>query len=219
MKVGVDAVLLGAWTHIPKGDVLEVGTGCGVIPLILAQRNNEINIEAIDIDEESVEEAAENFKNSPWKERLFVYNKDFENLRKRKHKRYDLIISNPPYFKSGILNPGTRREKARHQDTLSVFSLISSCETLLKENGKLSMIFPMEFREEVAEYIQNHRMEILRECRVRDNKNRLEKRIMLEIGFFRQRSDKEEVRHLTLFEDGEPSQEYKELCKDLYLKF
>lgn len=217
MKVGVDAVILGAWAGETATKILDIGTGCGVIALILAQRFPEACIIGIDIDEESVKEANENFKDSPWDERLNALKIQFPEALPDEYSKFDLVVSNPPYFKSGIDNPMTRREKARHQDTLSVFSLIEHAGKFLTEDGVLSMIFPIEFKEEVLTQGLKHGWHIHRKCYLRDNPRRNEKRVMMEFKKGKEGEISEE--RITLFESGKPSERYTELCREFYLKF
>ena len=230
MKVGVDAVILGAWAGKRRSfNVLDIGTGCGIISLILAQRQPKAFVHAVDIDKASVEEAKQNFKISPFANRMSVSLKIFPEDLLQEKRKYDLIVSNPPFFKSGIVSPSTSREIARHQDTLSPFSLISNSEKLLLPGGYLSMIFPMEFRDAVVSESQRHNFIVRRECRVRNNPKRPEKRVMIEFQlasdsgeiFAKGNSSCEEIEteSLTLFIEGQSTEEYRTLCSDLYLKF
>lgn len=221
IKVGVDAVLLGAWTKaLRQGDFLDVGTGCGVIALILAFRYPGAKIEGIDIHTPSVEEAAFNFQICEYSNNLKASLTEFPvGILERKDK-YDLIVSNPPYFSSGIINPSTPREKARHQGNLSVFSLLENASSLLHWNGLLSIIFPIDYYEGVLDKADKNGLVPYRECRVRDNMNRPEKRVMMELINNKQKGGNNwPIERLVLFEDKEPTQNYRELCKDLYLKF
>lgn len=218
MKVGVDAVLLGAWAGENATKILDVGTGCGIIALIMAQRFPTAFVEGIDIDNDSVIEASINFENSLWRDRLRVYKKNFTDIDFAEiEKKYDLIVSNPPYFSSGVINPETPRERARHQDSLSVFHLIDGAGKLLSEDGKLSMIFPIEFYDDVIIKMKENSFCLYRECFIRDREKSREKRVMIEIG----RSQVEvDVETLILFDEARfPTKKYQELCRDLYLKF
>ncbi|MCH5227552.1 MAG: methyltransferase [Muribaculaceae bacterium] len=219
MKVGVDAVLLGSWAGIEAKKILEVGTGCGVISLVLAQRFPDAIISAIDIDSPSVDEANLNFQFSPWNDRIKAELKMFPDEILSVGKKFDLIVSNPPYFHSGIDSPKTRREKARHQNTLSPFTLIQHASSLLTPNGCLSMIFPFEFYEEVKKEAGLMSLKLYRECFIRDNEKRPEKRVMMEFISDSSEEGKQQSQHLTLFKNGEPTPEYRNLCHDLYLKF
>ena len=139
MKVGTDGVLLGAWCPVEGASrVLDVGTGCGVIALMIAQRNVEAIIEGIDIDEAAIDEAIFNFEQSPWSNRLTARLQDFNGM--GGEKRYDLIVSNPPYFTHGVLPTGDARVQARHTRSLTYGGLIDGASRLLTATGSLSLI-------------------------------------------------------------------------------
>ena len=221
MKVGVDAVLLGAWINCEGArQILDVGTGCGIISLILAQRFPNANIIGVDIDVDSVEEANLNFERSLWSDRLTAVLQEFPKDFDKDMEKYDLIVSNPPYFNSGIVSPISPREKARHQDSLSPITLIRNVKKLLTPTGKLAMIFPSEFREDILEESVKKDLYLQRICQVRDNNRRPIKRVMVEIGPQEYAQVLEE--ELTLFEASdkrEPTVSYRELCYPFYLKF
>lgn len=227
MKIGVDAVLIGAWAGKAKEEpewlfkgskILDVGTGCGVISLILAQRFPDSKILGIDIDKNSIEESSENFANSPWSSRIESRLISFPDEILGKGEKFDLIVSNPPYFQSGVNNPSTPREKARHQASLSVFSLIENSRLLLSKHGRLSIIFPFEFKDEVKEFASKKLLFPKRICLVRDNDKRPYKRVLMELT---EEDGKNPVyqEELTLFSRGVPTEEYIRLCHDYYLKF
>jgi tRNA1Val (adenine37-N6)-methyltransferase len=142
MKVGTDAVLLGITTKANKANkILDVGTGCGVVALMLAQKTNAI-IDAIDIDNESCIQAQENFNISQWKERLNIINDDFSVFSTTTDSKYDLIVSNPPFFISGKRKDNQRVSRARHNDTLSYNQLCDGVSKLLNSNGHFYLILP-----------------------------------------------------------------------------
>lgn len=146
MKVGIDGVLIGAWGNVTGNEGLDIGCGCGLIALMAAQRNPLCSVSAIDIDYHSVEEAGLNFRLSPWAQRLTAMRgdiNDFANIPDN-WRRFDFIISNPPYFKSGIAVPVTPREQARHQYSLSPQRLLALSAGLLKEGGTASVILPAD---------------------------------------------------------------------------
>ena len=150
MKVGTDGVLLGAWCPAEGArHVLDVGTGCGVIALMIAQRNASAVINAIDIDHDAIEEATLNFKASPWGERLTAIEGDFNELQTAE--RYDLIVSNPPYFTNGVLPTGDARTQARHTGTLSYRQLIEGASRLLSDDGTLALITPTDAEQDIIE--------------------------------------------------------------------
>ena len=148
MKVGTDSVLLGSIVgqsflceQYNINHILDIGTGCGVLSLIMAQYFSNAIIDAIDIDEMSVDEAKNNFLNSPWHNRLTVENIALQQFTKH-NKYYDLIISNPPYFENSLKSLSVTRSNARHTDTLPLEELASCVIDLLTEEGVFSCIFP-----------------------------------------------------------------------------
>lgn len=218
MKVGVDAVLLGAWAGMKASRILDIGTGSGVIALMMAQRFPESRILGIDIDQASVEEAEFNFSHSPWSDRLTVKKESFPEDLINKVERFDLIVSNPPYFNSGIINPTTPREKARHQDKLSVFSILKHAKSLITEGGVIALIYPEEFHTEAKLHASNCGLVLIRQCFVRGNINRPFKRVIAE--FKNTKSAPNLITEfLTLHQDNKPTEEYIKLCRNFYLKF
>ena len=150
MKVGTDGVLLGAWCPVEgTRRVIDVGTGCGVIALMIAQRNPDALIDGIDIDQPSIEEAGLNFARSPWGDRLTAQQQDFNAM--VADQRYDLVVSNPPFFTNGILPDGAARTTARHTLSLSYRQLIEGSERLLSDDGSLALISPTDAEREIIE--------------------------------------------------------------------
>ena len=129
--------------------VLDVGTGCGVIALMAAQRNATAVIDAIDIDHDAIEEASLNFANSPWNERLMAIEGDFNKL--QASESYDLVVSNPPYFTNGVLPTGDSRTTARHTATLTYRQLIEGAARLLTVDGQLALISPTDAERDIVE--------------------------------------------------------------------
>lgn len=145
MRVGTDAVLLGAWADIQSAkNILEIGTGSGVIALMLAQKNSLAKITALDIDTKSIKEATLNFNLCPWKERLVCLEKSLQEYSKDAliHNTLDAIISNPPFFSNSTPAPNKSRHQARHTDTLSPTDFFNNCSKLLRPMGKISLILP-----------------------------------------------------------------------------
>jgi tRNA1Val (adenine37-N6)-methyltransferase len=134
MKVGTDAVLLGAWVNIADSKkILDVGTGCGVIALMLAQRSN-ADVDGVEPDKSSADQAEENFKSSPWHERLHVFNTSIQSFDTAP---YDLVVSNPPFFSNSLLPPKASRQRARHTESLSHDDLL-----LAAKNKRLAVVLP-----------------------------------------------------------------------------
>jgi tRNA1Val (adenine37-N6)-methyltransferase len=140
MKVGTDAMLLASWVETEGVKrILEIGSGCGIISLILAQRSK-AEIEAIEIDLASVEEATINFGFSPWSERLHCHHTDIRQF--TSDSPFDLIISNPPFFTSTFKTEKPRRNLARHEDSLPFQDLIDSAKRLLSQGGRFALVLP-----------------------------------------------------------------------------
>jgi tRNA1Val (adenine37-N6)-methyltransferase len=143
MKVGTDGVLLGAWVAVSEAKIiLDIGTGTGLIALMVAQRNQSATVEAVEIDEVSYEQAKQNFEESIWSERLKIHHYSIQDFSKIATKQYDLIISNPPYFISGTKSTNDDKNQVRHTDSLSFEDLIESVDILLKDSGKFCVVLP-----------------------------------------------------------------------------
>lgn len=150
MKVGTDAVLLGAWTPINHQpfSVLDIGSGTGILSLMFAQRCHAEIIDAIEIDENAYEQCVENFEQSPWNNRLFCYHASLEEFTEEIEDNYDLIISNPPFYSSEYKSENLQRDLARFTDALPFDQLLESVSKLLSKDGIFSVIIP--FNEEDA---------------------------------------------------------------------
>lgn len=149
MKVGTDGVLLGAWCPVAGArHVLDVGTGCGVIALMIAQRNHEAVITGIDIDHDAVQEATLNFERSPWSDRLTAVEGNFNDM---STSGFDVIVSNPPFFTNGVLPAGDARIAARHTQSLTYRQLIEGAARLLSSHGALALISPTDAEGEIIE--------------------------------------------------------------------
>lgn len=144
MKVGTDGVLLGAWADVAHASsVLDVGTGTGLVALMVAQRCD-AEITGVEIEAEAVLEAGQNFAESSWKNRLKIVHADFIEYSRECKERFDVIVSNPPYFVNSLECPDEKRTQARHTDSLSYDKLIECSARLLTENGKIFLITPSD---------------------------------------------------------------------------
>ena len=148
MKIGTDGVLLGAWTPIDNNpfSILDIGTGTGVIALMLAQRSNAEQIDALEIDEEAYEQSVDNFENSPWSDRLFCFHAGLDEFVEEPEDEYDLIVSNPPFYTDDYKSDNEQRDLARFADAMPFEELIEAADLLLSENGIFAVIIP--FKEE-----------------------------------------------------------------------
>lgn len=236
MKVGMDAVTLGCWTNIPTTNqinALELGSGTGIISLMLAQRlsslNKEFHIKAIDIDKTSIVESDYNFNNSPWKEHLSTENISFQDLFfNADNPKFDLIFSNPPYFINSLQAPEDRRNNARHATTLSHSDIILGSMKLLKLDGILSLILPCNetelFIKEAQyttiypeKYPSHLKLSLIRKCQFfTSSKKQIPKRTLMEFILVERDSPLIQCceEKLTLNSD-----QYNNLTKDFYLYY
>lgn len=143
MKVGTDGVLLGSWAH-GGNRILDVGTGTGLIALMMAQRFPQAEVTAIDIDTVACEQASENVSMSPFYDRVHVVESSLQDFVSTK--KFDAVVSNPPYFNDALKNPDGQRRMARHTDALSYAELFQGVERLLADDGEFSAIIPFDCR-------------------------------------------------------------------------
>jgi tRNA1Val (adenine37-N6)-methyltransferase len=145
MKVGTDAVLLGAWMPVPKDckTILEIGSGCGVIALMLSQRTY-AKVTGVDLDEASVKEAQRNAERSPWKDDVQFIHENILDFAQRTTQKFEVIVSNPPFFENCLKSPIAKRNKAKHNDTLSLQQILDSVNMLLDEKGRFGVILPVD---------------------------------------------------------------------------
>lgn len=218
MRIGVDSVNLGAWADLASvRTVLDVGTGCGIIALMCAQRNAEAEILAVDLHPESVEQARENFMESPWSDRLRAVQQDFMQVDSISS-GYDLIISNPPYFHSGVKDITTARERARHQAGLSPMVLIERSASLLSHEGRLAMVVPSDQEDEIKECASRNALYLSRLTKVKARADLPAKRLLIEFRLI-QPEKVEETELILETSPGNPTDEYRKLCSGFYLYF
>lgn len=214
MKVGTDGVLLGAWCPVTgMRRVLDVGTGCGVIALMVAQRNPDAVIEGIDIDQAAIEEASINFERSPWSGRLTASVQDFNDI--AREASYDLVVSNPPYFTHGVLPTGSARTAARHTGTLTYAQLIDGAARRLTPNGTLAMITPTDVEGAIIEAAAFASLPVRRLARVVPVEGAVPKRTLWQLSRHDQpyHEDTLTIAH----SDGTFTPEYIALTRDFYL--
>ena len=195
MKVGTDGVLLGAWASTERCQrILDVGTGTGLIALMLAQRSTAI-LDAIDIDSDACLQAQENIAKSPFANRIQVYQTSLSEYMPDENIKYDLIVSNPPYFIDSLKCPDTKRNLARHTDTLSLF----------------------EQRESLIDIAREESLSPSREAHVSPIPDAPPKRLLIELSATPVAKPKSS--HLTLeIERHRYSEEFTAIAKDFYLK-
>ncbi len=143
MKVGTDGVLLGAWAAVEGAKrILDIGTGTGLIALMMAQRNEKALIDAVEIDKKAYEEAKYNFEISKWSNRLSIFHDSIQDFAKNTAEKYDFIISNPPYFINSTKSDKAAKNQVRHTDSLSFDELLNAVNQLLTKDGKFCVVLP-----------------------------------------------------------------------------
>lgn len=149
MKIGTDAVLLGAWCPIENNPnaILDIGAGTGILSLMLAQRTFAEQIDAIEIEENAYEECVSNFENAPWSDRLFCFHAGLDEFVEDPEDEYDLIVSNPPFYSEDFKTDNSHRDLARFQDALPFEDLVEAADLLLSENGIFAVVIPYKEEE------------------------------------------------------------------------
>jgi len=219
MKIGTDGVLLGAWTPIENNpvSVLDIGTGTGIIALMLAQRSSAEQIDALEIDENAFEQATDNFENSPWNDRLFCFHAALDEFVEDPDDEYDLIVSNPPFYAEDHKSNNEQRDLARFQDAMPFEDLIEAVDLLLSENGIFSVIIPFNEEDRFIELCANVELFPIKITRVKGAQNTKIIRSLLAFKRY-------ELAVLTSDElvieisRHEYTPDYIELTKDFYLK-
>ena len=185
MKVGTDGILLGAWCQACRGDagscrILDIGTGTGLVALMLAQRNPNTTIDAIEIDDAACTQAAENFRESPWGERLNALHgcvRDYCS-----DTRYTLIASNPPWFSDSLMSASASRNVARHDDGLNKIDLLAAVNRLLAGDGRFCTVLPTAAGLEFIRLAGASGISCIRCCEVRATPDKAPGRLLLEFG-------------------------------------
>jgi len=217
MKVGIDGVLLGAWAEVENAEkTLDIGTGTGLIALMIAQRSN-TNIQAIDIEESAILQARENILKSPWADRIQAQQMSLQEFAKSTIDRFDLIVSNPPYFINSTKAPEKSRNTARHTDTLTHKELIEQATHLLEPTGRLCVILPVNEGLECVAYAESKGLFCTKLVMVFPKPNSPAKRVLLE---FCKQFNPKEISELTIESEirHHYSPKFTELAKDFYLK-
>lgn len=217
MKVGTDGVLLGAWADLENAtSVLDIGTGSGVIALMIAQRSN-ANIIGVEIDKDSAIQAKHNFETSPWSNRLSIENSSLQEFVKTYDYKFDLIVSNPPYFNKSLKSPSQERTLTRHTDELPNSDLLEGVHKLLNPEGRFCAIFPyIEGNIFIAEAV-NYGLYCNKKLYIQSKPDKPIIRILIEFSF-----TKKKLVENTLFihsPEGDYTEDYKALTRDYYLAF
>lgn len=225
MKIGTDGVLLGAWASLPKKayNILDIGAGTGIIALMLAQRSNAENIEAIELNDDAYEQCVENFENSDWRDRLFCFHASFDEFVHEyasgtldESDLYDVIVSNPPFYAEEVSSGTIARDNARQNSALPFEELISGVAKLLGREGVFSTIIPFKEEENFILLAENQKLFPNRITRVKGTKNASFKRSLLAFSFKKMDVLSDEL--IIEMERNVYTNQYIALTKDFYLK-
>ena len=216
MKVNTDSVLLGAWADIPVNakNGLDIGSGTGILSLMITQRNLNITVTGVEIEPKAFEESKCNFENSSWKQRLIAVNLPLQKF--VPETKFDVIITNPPYFVNDLKNQDSNKSQARHTDTLSFEELISFAEEYLSEIGTFSLILPKTESEIFKKLTQNSSLHLNQIAFIQPNNNKLVNRVLMCFGKGKKKLEKETF---CVYESqGVYSKRHHELTKEFYLE-
>ena len=219
MKIGTDGVLLGAWTPIENNpfSILDIGAGTGIIALMLAQRSNAEQIDALEIDEEAYEQSVDNFENSPWSDRLFCFHAGLDEFVEEPEDEYDLIVSNPPFYTDDYKSDNEQRDLARFADAMPFEDLIEAADLLLSENGIFAVIIPYKEEQNFLALAKDYELYPLKITHVKGTPTTEIKRSLL--AFSRNENVNFTIDELIIeISRHQYTPEYIELTKDFYLK-
>jgi tRNA1Val (adenine37-N6)-methyltransferase len=215
MKVGTDAILLGRWTEVKPTDVvLDIGTGCGLLPLMLSQKGV-THVDAVDIDKASVEEATVNFAASQWREHLKAYCIDIVDF--QTDTKYDLVVSNPPFFNRFSKCDTERKSRARHNDAgLSYATICHAVGRLMKPDGRFSVVLPFDVMQGFLKTAEGLALYLHKRMTIIPIAGKEPNRVNLELGFGKCDNVREET-FVIRDADKRFTAQYNEFLKDFYL--
>jgi len=217
LKVNTDAVLLGAYADVEKSKrILDIGTGSGVIALMLAQRSGAI-IDAVEIDPDSAKQAGANFLNSPWNSRLKVYCASFRDFFSSCHIKYHIIVSNPPFFCNSLKSPFPDKSLAKHNNNLTFEELLAGAIKLLHEDGYFYVILPFIETRIFREKAKAEGLFLIRELLIHPKQDKPVNRVISCFGLIRKEVCTGQINLRT--GNGLYSEEYKKLSCDYFLDF
>jgi tRNA1Val (adenine37-N6)-methyltransferase len=219
MKVGTDGVLLGAWTKaVGNIDVLDIGAGTGLVSLMIAQKTNG-NIDTVEIDEDACCQMAENFTRSTWQERLTAHQSSIQDYAKVCSKKYDLIVSNPPFFQTSLKSPDLKRAQARHSETLSLQDLVFAISRLLKPDGRFAVILPVELKGDYISEISKYDFWVTHETKVIPYPGKSPVRVLIESA--RTKLNDKYIEELVVRDSpaGKYTETFRKLTSEYYIAF
>ena len=220
MKVNSDGMLLGAWANVDDHKyILDIGTGTGIIALMLAQRTKDSIIHGVEIDAAAAIEAGNNFSNSIWSDRMESIQMAIQDYSSLCNIKYDKIVSNPPFFSGGTFSGNENKNNVRHTTKLSHGDLLISVSKLLAQNGQFDIILPYLEGERFIELASRYDLFERRVTNLRPRKDKPIERLLISLGRKNQDSPRDDLIMYDSKENGHYSEAYKNITKDFYLKF
>ena len=221
MKVGTDGVLLGAWCAVDDypDSILDIGSGTGVVALMIAQRSDAMTIDAVEVDENAYEQTVENFEKSDWGDRLYCYHATFQEFADEiatEEESYNLIVSNPPFYTDTFESKDASRNKARFTAALSFEELVLGVAKILSKNGIFTTIIPFKEEEKFIDIAKEHQLFLNSVCRVQGNNTSEIKRSLLAFSF--EETEIQETHLIIETARHQYTEDYINLTKDFYLK-
>lgn len=217
MKIGTDGILIGAWANSSESTkALDIGSGTGIISIMIAQRFEKIKIDSIEISKNAIIDAKENIKNCQWKNRINLIKKDFKKF--TTNKKYDLIVSNPPFFINSLKPIDKERSNARHKESLSYQDILEFSIDHLIPKGSLNMILPYIQNEIVIKSAKQVGLHLKRKCIVSPKPNKDPHRILFEFS----KTNCETINERLIIEEfgrHQYSKDYKKLTREFYTIF
>ena len=218
MKIGTDGILIGAWVNVSnKFKALDIGSGTGIISLMLCQRNLNLELDSVELSPSAIMDAKINIENCNWSNRIKLFHQDLKDF--HPDSNYDLIVSNPPYFKKSLQSSNSERSKARHQNDLKLEDIIKFSNQNLTKDGTLNIILPFEQKKEAKEFAKKYELKSIRECAVYPKPEKAPHRILIE---FSRNENKQIIKESLVIEKAgrhNYSEDYKKLTREFYTIF
>ncbi|HMN88440.1 MAG TPA: methyltransferase [Saprospiraceae bacterium] len=217
MKVGTDGVLLGAWVDVSGvGTALDIGAGSGVIAIMLGQRASEAHIHAVEIEREAFDQAQANMRQAPWSDRLAIFHTAIQDYAAQHSGKYDLIVSNPPFFSGGTFSHQADRNSVRHTVKLPHGDLLAAVRTLLHAEGRFGVVLPYIEGLRFQELARSYKLYASRILEVRPKQEKPVERLLMQ---FEKQERQPQLEELVIQHDSpnEWTEAYRALTGAFYL--